>query len=251
MISTTGMMLRKPSDLVGLLIKTNGPVLLFVDEAHAASRPAMESLYTILEDGKIDVLSGSGTETIAMTHYMPELVVMCATTRPGLLTQPFRDRFGFVGQMSPYSEDELAQIVSRLWTRKGIVHPESEALELARRSKGVPRRALHLGERVLDYISIRELEEIPWGTVDNALAVFGIDANGLDDVDFKILHALTHDFAGRTVGLNSLAQICDLDPKTLEDQHEPHLARAGLIIRAETGRMASPKAYELTKDEDD
>jgi Holliday junction DNA helicase RuvB len=249
LVPTTGMMLKKPSDLVALLVKTEGPTVLFVDEIHAMSKPAMECLYTVMEDRKIDLLSGSGADTMTHTHLLPHLVVVGATTRAGLLATPFRDRFGFAGVMSEYTQDELAQIVGRFWTRQGMQHAQAETFALAQRSKNVPRRALHLAARVLDYATVMRLDEIVDGTVANALMVFGIDENGLDNIDFKIVSALTKDFAGRTIGLDALALFLDLDAKTLADAHEPYLARAGLLIRAKTGRMATPAAYELTREE--
>lgn len=248
LVPTTGMMLKKPSDLVGLLIKVEGPTVLFIDEIHTMSRLAQETLYTVLEDAKIDVIGGSGNDASMNVHTLPHLVVVGATTRPGMLEVPFRDRFGFQGVMSEYSDLELSEIVTRLWTRHNVTASDDEALELARRSKGVPRRAIHLGERVMDYAAVRGLETIEQGTVANALAIFGIDDNGLDDVDFKIITALTKDFAGRAIGLEALAQLLDLDERTLTDQYEPYLARSGLLVRSRSGRIATPAAYAMTRE---
>lgn len=247
MIPTTGMMLRKPQDLVGLLIKIDEPAVLFIDEIHAMSTACQEQLYTALEDGTVDVLSGGGMDASTTTHEIKNLIVVGATTRPGLITIPMRDRFGFQAAMAPYSEDELAQIVSKAWERVGMAFDETEPGEVAKRCKGVPRRALHLSERVLDFVAVQESEKVAEGMAANALAVFGINGIGLDETDFKILVALTGQYAGRTVGMDSLAQALDMDARTLADQHEPYLLRSGLIVRAKSGRMATDLAYEIVK----
>ena len=126
---------------------------------------------------------------------------------------------------------------------------KDEALSVARRSKGVPRRAIMLATRVLDWVAVNEQTAVTSGTVDAALGLFGIDSNGLDKTDRRILHALTHDFVGKTVGLDSLASFVSLDPITLSEQYEPWLTRSGLILKTGRGRTASTKAYDLMREE--
>ena len=245
LVVTTGMMLRKPADLVGMLVKATGPTVLFIDEVHALPKPVMEVLYEVLEDGRISTLVGSGNDTVPYQHELTGFVCVGATTRPGVLTTPFRQRFGFFGTVEQYTAEELAEIVRRAWEHVGVTHGALEPLEVAHRCKGVPRRALHLAERVLDFGAVQGLEGVPDGTVHDALAVFGIDEDGLEENDFRILEKLTGEFAGRTVGLAALSQSLDMDPKSIEEQYEPYLSQAGLIQRTKTGRMALPAAYEL------
>jgi Holliday junction DNA helicase RuvB len=245
LVETTGMMLRRPADLVGLLMKVSGPTVLFIDEIHSLPRPVIEVLYEVLEDSKLSTLMGSGSETVAYTHQMRDLVCVGATTRPGLLTEPFRQRFGYHGTVDAYSTDELTEIVRRAWVRVGVEHGAGEPREVALRCKGVPRRALHLAERVLDYCAVYDCVNVFEGITATALSVFGIDQDGLDEQDFRILAALVE--AGRTVGVDALAQMIDMDPKTLQDEYEPYLVRAGLVLRAKSGRMASPDAHKLMK----
>jgi Holliday junction DNA helicase RuvB len=247
--TTTGMMLYEARDLVGLLLKLPpGPCVLFIDEVHALTRPTAELLYEVLEDRSLSTIVGSGMEATAYHHPLPDLTIIGATTRPGLLTTPFRDRFGAHFVLEPYSEGELAEIVHRAWMRVGVVHGPDEPLEVARRCKGVPRRALHLAERTLDYCAVNEAEGVPVGAVADALAVFGIDELGLDETDFRILTALTKDHAGKAVGLSALAQFLDIDERTLELEYEPWLVRAGYLTRTRQGRLAMPAAYDVVRE---
>ena len=131
LVQTTGVMLKKAGDLIGLLVKASGPTVLFIDEVHALPKPVMETLYTAMEDARVDVLAGSGMETVAYSHALPHLTVCGATTRPGLLSEPFRQRFGFIGQVEAYTDPQLAEIVRRSWEREGAEYAEGEPLEVA------------------------------------------------------------------------------------------------------------------------
>lgn len=246
--STTGMLLKKPADLVGLLVKTAGaPAVLFIDEVHAMPKAAQETLYTVLEDAKIDILTSSGADAEASTQYLPQLVVVAATTAPGKLTVPFRDRFGVQLAMETYTDSDLAEIVTRFWKARGVKAFKGEAMAVALRAKGTPRRAITLATRVLDFAAIQEREHVLTGTTAEALSVFGIDGNGLDGTDYKILNALTTTFVGKTVGLDSLAIFCDLDPATVSEQIEPYLVRRGLVLKTGRGRAASAAALDLMR----
>ena len=247
LIVQNGTMLRKPQDLVGLLVKIQVPTVILIDEVHACPKPVQEMLYTVLEDARIDIIGGSGMDAVSYSYNLVGVTVIGATTRPGLLTVPFRDRFGAQFVMADYSIEELARIVAKGWDRVGMAYDPGEPLALAQRGRGVPRRCLHLAERVLDYMAVQDIPQVSEGTVSQALAVFGIDSEGLDDVDFRILSALTNEYAGKSVGLDALAQYLDLDARTLTEQYEPWLARRGWILRQKSGRMASPEAYDLVK----
>jgi Holliday junction DNA helicase RuvB len=245
LMQATGIMLRKPQDLTGLLVKMAPNTVLFIDEIHRLPLPVMEALYEALEDNALSVMVGSGGDAQTITHRLPSWVCVGATTNPGLLSVPFRERFGFQGTVESYSVEELAEIVARAWTRAQVTYGEGETHEVASRCKGVPRLALHLAERVLDYCACQGAETVDDGAVAVALAAFGIDEQGLDRTDWRILDCLVNRFGGRTVGLEALAQALDMDRKTLEDEYEPPLVRAGLIQRTKSGRMALPAAHEL------
>ena len=249
LITTSGIVMRKPQDLAGLLVKMEPNSVFFCDEIHALPTAVMEMLYEALEDNKVSLLVGSGSDTTTQTFALPRWICVGATTRPGLLTKPFRDRFGFTGVMDTYTTEDLATIVDRAWKRSDTEFHEGEPLEVAKRCKGVPRLALHLSERVLDYAAVRGNETICQGLTDVALATFGVDENGLDRTDWKILDALVNRFGGRTVGIDALAQFLDLDKKTLTDQYEGPLVQSGLMHRTASGRMATPEAYALFQTE--
>jgi Holliday junction DNA helicase RuvB len=245
LIATTGMTLQRNNDLVSILMQCSGPTVLFIDEIHALRKSVMEVLYEALEDNKVSTVVGTSDDNVAYSHQLQDFVCIGATTRPGLLTVPFRQRFGFHGTVEPYTYDELATIVARAWDRTDTEYDEDEPMELAMRCKGVPRRALHLADRVLDFCAVQGTNKVEDGMVSQALFLFGIDERGLDQDDHRILNALCNTFGGRTVGIDTLAQFLNMDVKTVTEQHEPYLCQSALMTRTKTGRMALPGAYDL------
>ena len=137
-------------------------------------------------------------------------------------------------------------MVRNAWTRKHVVFAESESHVIAKRCKGVPRIALHLSERVLDWCYCQGENYVAPGASAKALEAFGIDERGFDAVDWRILKALTFTFAGRSVGVEALAQAVGIDRSALE-MHEGPLVAAGFISRTARGRLALPAAYELAR----
>ena len=249
LVTTTGLMLKKPTDLMGLAVKSaTVPTVLFIDELHSAPKKVLESLYTILEDGKVDLIAGSGMETATYSQALPLLIVVGATTRPGLLPEPLRQRFSFTGQLDAYSDEELSTIVAHSWDHVKIEYAEGEPLAVAQRSKGVPRVALKLGERVLDYAACIGEGAVTEGMAAQALSAFGIDAAGLTELDYLILDALVNRFAGRSVGIEALAAACNLECDTIVNDHEGYLVRAGFMSRSRSGRMALPAAHALLQE---
>jgi len=78
---------------------------------------------------------------------------------------------------------------------------------------------------------------------DAALAMIEIDADGLDEMDKRLLEAMIYKFGGGPVGLNSLAVAVGEDAATLEEVHEPFLIMQGFLQRTHRGRLALPAAY--------
>src|SRR6476659_2447060 len=153
--TSSGPVLEKPGDLVGLLTSLGPGDMLFIDEIHRL-RPALEEfLYAAMEDFRVDVriAEGPNAQTIPMT--LEKFTLIGATTRFGLLTPPMRARFGIVERLSFYPPEELRQIVTRSAAIFGIPIEERGAEEIARRSRGTPRVANRLLRRVRDYAQVK------------------------------------------------------------------------------------------------
>jgi Holliday junction DNA helicase RuvB len=125
----------------------------------------------------------------------------------------------------------------------GITIDRDGATEIARRTRGTPRIANRLLRRVRDFAEVRGDGSINGTTAAEGLDLFGVDELGLDKVDRAILDVLCRRFAGRPVGLTTLAQCIGEEPETIEDAYEPYLLQQGLLQRTTRGRIAAPRAW--------
>jgi Holliday junction DNA helicase RuvB len=241
--TTSGPVLEKPGDLVGLLTSLSAGDMLFIDEIHRL-RPALEEfLYAAMEDFRIDVriAEGPNAQTIPMT--LEKFTLVGATTRFGLLTPPMRARFGIVERLSFYPPEELQQIVARSAAIIGVPIDQQGATEIARRSRGTPRVANRLLRRVRDYAEVRADGRITGQVAGAALGRLNVDEFGLDDMDARILTTIIEKFGGGPVGLGTVAIAVGEDAGTLQDVYEPYLIQQGFLERTQRGRCATALAY--------
>jgi Holliday junction DNA helicase RuvB len=240
---TSGPALERTADLAAILTNLEEGDVLFVDEVHRMPRPVEEVMYPALEDFKLDVVIGRGPSARTIRLDLPRFTLVAATTRPGLITLPLRERFGFSPRLEYYDEPELAMVIRR---SAGILEVEIDdagAEEIARRSRGTPRIANRLLRRVRDYVQVRGDGRVGRGSAADALALFEVDEQGLDRIDLSILEALVGRFAGGPVGLSTLAATVGEDTGTLEEVYEPYLLKLGFLQRTPRGRVATDLAY--------
>lgn len=242
--TTSGPVLERPGDLAGVLTNLEAGDVLFIDEIHRTSRVVEEYLYPAMEDYVIDIMIDKGPNARSIKINVPRFTLIGATTRSGLLSSPLRSRFGIAEHLHYYEADELARIVSRSSRLLNITIDEAGEQEIAGRSRGTPRIANRLLRRVRDYAQVRASGHIDAGVADQALQMLGVDRNGLDAMDKKILQCLLKEFDGGPVGLSSLAVAIGEDAETLEEVYEPYLIQQGFLKRTSTGRLATRKAFE-------
>jgi Holliday junction DNA helicase RuvB len=241
--TTSGPVLEKPGDLVGLLTSLGPGDMLFIDEIHRL-RPILEEfLYPAMEDFRVDVRIAEGPNAQTIPMALERFTLIGATTRFGLLTPPMRARFGLVERLGFYPADELRQIVDR---SAGILHvpiDEAGASEIARRSRGTPRVANRLLRRVRDYAQVKADGRITASVAGAALERLNVDEFGLDDMDARILTTIIEKFGGGPVGLGTVAVAVGEDAGTLEEVYEPYLIQQGFLERTPRGRCATALAY--------
>ena len=240
---TSGPALERAGDLAAILTNLEEGDVLFVDEVHRMPRTVEEVLYPALEDFKLDVIIGKGPSARSIRLDLPRFTLVAATTRPGLITLPLRERFGFSPQLDYYSHEELTHVVNR---SAGILATPVEPAgseEIARRARGTPRIANRLLRRVRDYAQVRGDGRITHETAALALSLFEVDQRGLDKLDLSILSSLVTKFQGGPVGLSTLAAAVGEETETIEDVYEPYLLQLGFIKRTPRGRVATQAAY--------
>lgn len=242
---TSGPALERPGDLAAILTNLEPGDVLFIDEIHRLHRSIEEIMYPAMEDYAIDIVIGKGPAARTLQIDLPPFTLIGATTRPGLLSSPLRDRFGITCRLDFYREDELEQILIRAAFILGIAIDQPGAHEIARCSRGTPRVANRLLKRVRDFALVRGGGQIDQPAAAQALELLEIDSQGLDTVDRMILDAIIIKFGGGPVGLETLAACISEETDTLTDVYEPYLLKLGFIQKTPRGRVATERAYRL------
>ena len=116
-------------------------------------------------------------------------------------------------------------------------------MEIARRSRGTPRIANGLLRRMRDFAQVLGQGIVDLGIAEHGLRALNVDANGLDEMDNRILAALIDKFKGGPAGINNIATAVGEESGTIEEVYEPFLIQEGYILRTPRGREATEKAY--------
>jgi Holliday junction DNA helicase RuvB len=241
--TSSGPVLERAGDLVGLLTTLRRGDVLFLDEIHRL-RPALEEfLYPAMEDYRVDVRIAEGPNAQTIPMGVEPFTLVGASTRFGMLTPPMRARFGVVERLGYYPDKDLHTIVIRSAGILDVGIDSDGAAEIAKRSRGTPRVANRLLRRVRDYAQVRADGEITREVAQAALSRLNVDEYGLDDMDTRILQIIIEKYDGGPVGLNTIAVAVGEDPGTLEEVYEPFLIQQGFLHRTPRGRAASPAAY--------
>ena len=250
---TSGPAIEKPGEMAAILNNLQPGDILFVDEIHRLNRQVEEVLYPAMEDFAIDIVIGKGAAARSIRLDLPKFTLVGATTRPGMLTAPLRDRFGVIGHLEYYSPEELMEIVTRSAKFLDVEIDDKGAMQLARRSRGTPRLANRLLKRIRDFAQVRYDGVITEKVACDALDLLDVDQYGLEMLDRRILETMILKFSGGPVGLETLAASIGEDPGTIEDVYEPYLLKIGFLNRTPRGRVAAPAAYHhlgLSTDEE-
>jgi Holliday junction DNA helicase RuvB len=240
---TSGPALDRPGDLAAILTNLEEGDVLFVDEIHRMPRAVEEVLYPALEDFKLDVVLGKGPSARSIRLDLPRFTLVGATTRPGRITLPLRERFGFSPRLDYYSVEDLRAIVHRSAGILGVRIEEDGTHEIARRSRGTPRVANRLLRRVRDFAEVRHDGNVTSDVARAGLELFEVDEQGLDKLDLSILSTVVEKFGGGPVGLSTLSAAVGEETDTIEVVVEPYLLQLGLLQRTPRGRVATERAY--------
>jgi Holliday junction DNA helicase RuvB len=241
--TSSGPVLERPGDLVGMLTTLERSDILFLDEIHRLRPQLEEFLYPAMEDFRVDVRIADGPNAQTIPMEIQPFTLIGASTRYGMLTPPMRARFGVVERLGYYPAEDLVRIVTRSAGILGVAVEPAGAEEIAKRSRGTPRVANRLLRRVRDYAQVRAGGAVTREVADAALARLNVDQYGLDDMDARILTLIIEKYNGGPVGLSTIAVAVGEDAGTIEEVYEPFLIQQGFLHRTPRGRAATPAAY--------
>jgi Holliday junction DNA helicase RuvB len=244
---TSGPAIERAGDLASLLTNLQDGDVLFIDEIHRLNRTVEETLYSAMEDFKLDIMLGKGPSARSMRIDLPQFTIIGATTRAGALAGPLRDRFGHIHRLEFYTPDEVQKIIERAANILNVRIDAPAAKELASRARLTPRIANRLLKRVRDYADVNGDGIIDTNISSKALALLEVDNLGLDPADRMLLSAIIDSYGGGPVGVETLAALTAEERATIEDFIEPYLMQIGLLERTPRGRKVTPKAYTHLK----
>ena len=242
--TASGPTFEKPADIASILSNLENGDVLFIDEIHRINSAVEEVLYSAMEDYCIDIVLGSEGAAHSVRLDLPKFTLVGATTMPGLLSAPLRDRFGIISKLEYYEDYELEQIANRTAHVLNVKIDKDGAKEIGMRSRGTPRIANRLVKRIRDFAEIKYDGVITKKVADETLDVLDIDKLGLDENDRKYLQVLINNSNGKGVGIDTLAVTLGEDAGTIEEVYEPFLIIKGLIKRTKQGRVATELAYK-------
>ena len=242
--TSAGPLLERKGDLTAILTSLETKEVFFLDEIHRLQPAVEEVLYPAMEDFRVDLIIGQGPGARIHPFQLGHFTLIGATTRAGLITAPLRSRFGIVHRLDFYEPADLLIIIRRSAKILNIEMEEAGAEEIARRCRGTPRIANRLLRRARDFAEVRAAGRITQAVAQEALAMLGVDEQGLDEVDRNLMLALLDKYGGGPVGVGTLAAALSEEEDAIEEIYEPYLMQIGMIDRTPRGRVATPRAYE-------
>jgi holliday junction DNA helicase RuvB len=243
LVTTAGPAIERGADLMGILTNLAANDVLFIDEVHRLPRAVEELLYPAMEDFSVNFVIDKGLHARTLKYALRPFTLVAATTRPGMLSAPLRERFGIFHHLDFYSEADLVSIVVRSASILGAPLETGGANEIARRSRGTPRIVNRLLRRVRDYAQVKADGAISETVARDALEREGVDARGLDKLDRRFLEAIVDVYGGGPVGLEAVAATINDEAETLSEIVEPYLLKIGFIAREPRGRRVTREAY--------
>lgn len=241
---TSGPAIERAGDLAAILTNLSEGDVLFIDEIHRMHKSIEEYIYPAMEEYKLNLILGKGPMARTMELKLPHFTIIGATTRPGMLSAPLRNRFGATFQLNFYRQEDIEKIIERSAKILGIKIEPDATKEIAKRSRFTPRVANRLLKRARDFSQVEGSTVVTKEASMKALHSLEVDKMGLESGDRKILLALIEKFNGGPVGLQSLAAAALEEEGTILDIYEPYLMQCGFIERTPKGRIASKLAYE-------
>jgi Holliday junction DNA helicase RuvB len=224
--------------------------VIFFEEAHTIggggkkAKLIQAALYEWIEDFRLSGMVTQQGMTIA-----PKVCFIFATTDPGKLLEPLRNRCERI-DLQYYSVDEIKIILQRAAVKLGMETPlDEEALDLLAKScRGIPRVAIMQRlNPIIDMMAV-ENREFNVGTVEalfelQELHPLGLEAN--DILYCNQLYTSMKSNGGKPVGSKTLQMMTGLTDNLIENLIEPYLIKSGIVLISSRGRLITDYGYDV------
>ena len=236
--------LKTIGDLVGILSILDPGDVLFVDEIHRVDKSLEEILYSVLEDFKLNITFKNSEQVKLVNFDISPFTFIGATTQIALISSPLRDRFGITFKFDYYTVEEISKIIRENTIKMGFSIDNSEAIEIAKRSRKTPRIANNLLKRIVDFTIYENSKKITKQILNNAFAMLKIDKDGLRKEDIDILKLMFKKFKNVPISLEVIASYIGENVNNIRDVYESYLVNEGYIERTKRGRILTLKGIK-------
>lgn len=236
--------LKTIGDLVGILSILDPGDVLFVDEIHRLDESLEEILYSVLEDFKLNITFKNSEQVKLVNFDISPFTFIGATTQIALISSPLRDRFGITFKFDYYTVEEISKIIRENTIKMGFSIDNSEAIEIAKRSRKTPRIANNLLKRIVDFTIYENSKKITKQILNNAFAMLKIDKDGLRKEDIDILKLMFKKFKNVPISLEVIASYIGENVNNIRDVYESYLVNEGYIERTKRGRILTLKGIK-------
>ena len=228
-------------DKFGNRVGTIKPTIVFIDECHRLPMFGQEKLGIVMENFTLN------TDNVGKVYWLPYFTVIGATTLSGNLSRPFLNRFKLNFYFETYPIDDSIKIVEFHANRLHIQITKKAALDIATRSRGVPRIMVSYLERCRDMMLAINSDILTSGLSNMTFETLEIDKQGFNKIELKLLKTLYD--SDKPISLENLAMVTGESKNTLQNEVETYLIKSGYLVRSGKGRLITPKGRSYLETE--
>ncbi len=236
-----GSLMEKKSDILSLFATIQKNDVIFIDEFHGINKQVEELIYSAIEDGVVDIPLGIDGESKIVRMKLPPFTMIGATTKYNKITQPLRERFGLIGKLIDYDQEELISIIN-ITAKKININITNESKELiSTYSNSIPRTANNLLKRCRDFALSEERKTIDKKIVYKTFKFIGLYKFGLNDMHIEYIKVLGNIFNGKWTSLDSISGVLCEAKENIEQDIEPILLKHNLVVKSSRGRSLTTR----------
>ena len=249
-VEMNGPTIRDVASFVNIFSKVHEGDVVFIDEIHRLPTTCAEAIYSAMEDYQISYIGKNPSTGLNenITLRLPRFTLIGATTHSGMLSKPLLDRFVHQFHLKNYTDEDICKIIEHSFTKLNLECPTVCAMEIAKRSRGLPRKANAYVDKFSDKALLAGTSVIDSLMVEALFDELKINEDGLDTFDINYLETMVDKYNGGPVGLDTLCSCLLVDKNIVENQIEPYLLFKGLIKVSSSGRELTPAGMDYVNE---
>ncbi|WP_033160802.1 Holliday junction branch migration DNA helicase RuvB [[Mycoplasma] collis] len=242
-----GSLIEKKSDILTIFASIQKDNIIFIDEIHSINKNIEELFYTAMEENVIDVQIGPEGEAKIMRMKLPSFTIFGATTKFDRISQPLKDRFGYVGKLNFYNKNEMIKIFENAINKLNLKIDSSLIEYLVSFANNTPRIAINIIKRIRDFSIYENIKIIEKDLIDKTLESIGIYMHGLSNMHLEYIKLLSNIFRDKSTSLNVISGILKESKENIINNIEPKLLELNLIEKTSKGRKITHKGKDYLK----